>query len=111
MRGATQRGIYTVTAYEQESGDQLQGAKLWSVPLALNGPAEESDLTTVSREQLSELLSNTQYRWIGPGETISVEGAQVWGQNLWWWFALAVLGCLLLEMAALARPAPRPEVA
>ena len=111
VRGATQRGIYTVTAYEQESGDQLQGAKLWSVPLALNGPAEESDLTTVSREQLSELLSNTQYRWIGPGETISVEGAQVWGQNLWWWFALAVLGCLLLEMAALARPAPRPEVA
>ena len=111
IRGATQRGIYTVTAYEQESGDQLQGAKLWSVPLALNGPVEESDLAPITQEALGELLSETQYRWIAPGETISVEGAQVWGQNLWWWFALAVLGCLLLEMAVLARPAHRPEAA
>ncbi len=41
--------------------------------------------------------------------TISLEGAQVEGQDLWKWFLAAVLACLALEMIVLAWPAAAKE--
>jgi hypothetical protein len=48
--------------------------------------------------------TTTQLRWVARGESISLTGAEIWGQDSWWWLALAVLSCLLVELAVLARP-------
>ena len=104
---ASARGLYTVAAHDLPSGGPSGGAKLWSTPIAINGPAEESELAPINQQHLDERLEGVHYRWISPGEAISLEGAQVRGQNLWWWLALSVLGCLLVEMTMLARPKPK----
>ena len=41
---------------------------------------------------------------VAPGELVSIEGAAVRGQNLWWWLVATVAACLVVEMTALALP-------
>jgi hypothetical protein len=74
--------------------------------LAANGPAEESQLAAADRQRLVDAAAASgKFRWIAPGESISVEGASVRGQNLWWWLVATVAACLAVEMTALAWPA------
>ncbi|MEX2185721.1 MAG: BatA domain-containing protein [Pirellulales bacterium] len=73
--------------------------------LAANGPAEESQLAAVDRQKLVDGASSSgKFRWIAPGELVSIEGAAVRGQNLWWWLVATVAACLIVEMTALAWP-------
>ena len=48
-------------------------------------------------------------KWVGRGDRIGLEGARVSGQDLWWWFMLAVLLCLLAEFLVLAWPQIKRE--
>lgn len=73
------------------------------IPLALNGPARESDLAPLTAAKLETLEANESLRWLSSGEAISLEGAQLRGQGSWWYLALAVLLALIGELVILAR--------
>jgi hypothetical protein len=104
------RGHYRITAYGTEETPQAGvGAKLWEVPLSVNGPAHESDLSVLDSAELSERMGETPYRWVEQDQTIQLAGAPIRGQDLWKWLLLAVLLCLLVELAVLARPVPPRE--
>ncbi len=83
--------------------------------IAANGPADESKLTVIDEAAVAGKLKPenaaqpVNFRWVPRGEQISVSGAEVWGQDTWWWLVLIVLGCLLLELTILAWPALVPE--
>jgi hypothetical protein len=112
IRDASDRGIYSVTAYRTASTEDEDGgveAKLWKVPIAVNGPGGESDLTPIDQSGLSERMGDAGYRWVGRNDTISLEGAQVYGQDLWWWLILLVMLGLLLEMSIIAWPSVARE--
>lgn len=105
LRNLTQRGLYQVTAYgTKETLQTRPDAKLWQVAVAVNGPADESDLRTLGQKELEERMGQANYRWIAPGQSISLTAAQIQGQDLWKWGMMGVLGCLLVELAILAWP-------
>jgi hypothetical protein len=112
VRDVSARGIYRVTAYPPESASaETSASKLWEIPLAVNGPADESNLKVLDEEQLRTRLKDVDFRWVNRTDQISLQGAQVTGQNLWWWLALVVLLGLLAEMTILAWPAISQESA
>jgi hypothetical protein len=79
-----------------------------STIIAVNGPADESRLATVDRERLAgEAVGVGSFRWISSAELVSIEGAAVRGQNLWWWLVATVAACLVIEMTTLAWPMMR----
>lgn len=104
----TQRGIYRITATK---GDDAAGEeKLWELPLAVNGPADESEL------QPSKLGKSAA----GPRSFIDVAGAGSGTAraakedvDIWKWLLGLVLAMLLLELFVAAKSTPnvRPEVA
>jgi hypothetical protein len=81
---------------------------------AVNGPPEESDLTLLDRAGLEERLGSPgdagMWRWIDPGESISLEGAQIRGRDYWKILVLMVLAGLVLEMLVLAWPAVKQDL-
>ncbi len=106
------RGIYRVVARGTKDMAQVApDAKLWEIPLAVNGPAEESDLRALDETALTERMGHGNYRWVGQGQSIQMTAAPQEGHDLWQGLLILVLGVLLLEMAILALPAlrTRPE--
>ena len=117
IRQVTQRGIYAVAAFHddrvlstaQETQPMLPS---WTLPVAANGPAGASELIYVKADDLRERLGDAKWHWVGVGDEISLEGAELWGQQLWWWFILAALALLATEMVVLAWPRiQQPEAA
>jgi hypothetical protein len=107
VRNITQSGHYLVAAaraVEQSADPSLEPEKLWTVPLAVNGPERESELRSIDAAELRKRLGNANYRWIERDEPISLEGAQVSLQNLWKWLIWLVLVGLLAELLILAWP-------
>jgi hypothetical protein len=106
----SRRGHYRITAYGTDQTPQAgAGAKLWDVPLAVNGPAGESELTVLDADGLAERMGQTPYYWVDRGQTIQLAGAPVRGQDLWRWLMLAVFACLLVELVVLVRPSSARE--
>jgi hypothetical protein len=118
-----QRGLYRVaTRKPQTSVDPAAGksetktaakASAKTSPdelIAANGPADESKLTPIdelaaaARVKGDSGATAANYRWVARGAPISLSGAEVWGQDTWWWLILAVLLCLFVELAILAWP-------
>jgi|694.fasta_scaffold04341_9 hypothetical protein len=105
----TQRGIYRITAAK---GDDAGAAeeKLWELPLAVNGPADESEL------QPSKLGKSAA----GPRSFMDVAAAGAGTTrvakedvDIWKWLLGLVLAMLLVELFVAAKSTPnvRPEVA
>lgn len=96
------RGLYRVAAY-RPAGNGNSGVEqtVWEVPLTVNGDSGESELQALSREQFQERTVNTTVGWVGPAEDISLAGAQIRGQDSWWWLIVAVLGLLFVELTIL----------
>lgn len=111
LRDLVARGWYHVRARRPEAPPDASGpdARLWDVPLAVNGPALESELRTLDAESLAERTPPDAYRWVAAGGTIRLEGALVSNSNLWRWFMSALLVGLLVEVGLLARPRPAAE--
>jgi hypothetical protein len=108
VRGVLKRGVYKVLATRGDSSaDQASApARLWETALAVNGPGRESEPAVLDQRALERRLGDSlHYRWVGPGDSISLAGAHVSGQNLWKWLLGLVLVVLLVEMAVVARPA------
>jgi hypothetical protein len=95
----------------------------WEAVIAANGPADESKLASIDQRGLAERMSGAadspaadataangstadgRYQWVPRGQPISLSGAEVWGQDTWWWLVLTSLVCLFLELTILAWPA------
>ena len=106
----TRRGHYRITAHGTEEMPQAGlGARLWEIPLAVNGPADESELGVLDRDGLAERMGQSPYRWVDRGETISLAGSPIRGRDLWRWLMLSVMLGLVVELAILARPWPAGE--
>jgi hypothetical protein len=106
LRGVARRGVYKLTAVKslESGGTETVDSKLWETAVAFNGPAAESEPAFLDAVSFKDRVAAAPLRWVGRGEAISLAGGGVRGQNLWKWILLAVLVCLLLEMAVLARP-------
>jgi hypothetical protein len=97
----TRRGIYRVTAgAAKEDSPEGPAPRRWEVALAVNGPADESDLV-VAREADARPKSN-QPTFLDATQASSVTLAQLEGKDLWKWALAAALACLLAELALLA---------
>jgi len=97
------RGHYRLTAYGTEATPQVGlDSRLWEIPLAVNGPARESELETLDARALQVRMGPADFRWIDREEPISLTGGRIGGQELWRWLMLALLVALLVEMAILA---------
>jgi hypothetical protein len=83
--------------------------------IAANGSADESRLAAIDEAGAVAKLKGegptqtTHFRWVARGEPISLTGAEVWGQDSWWWLTLLVLSCLFVELVILAWPAVARE--
>ena len=115
VSGMYQRGAYRVSAYRGQpaSVDPSQPAvpekPVWEIPIVVNGDAEESHLSPLSREKFEERASGTNLGWVGVGEEIGLAGPTKSGEKTWWYLVAFVFACLLVEMGILAWPSVRPQ--
>jgi hypothetical protein len=111
IRNVTQRGIYKVRQYRNVS-EGTTNDPIAVTPFAVNGPAEESQLQSLTQLKFAELNQSKESNatvkpaiiWIERGEPVNLSSTAAWGESLWWWFALTVLLCLLFEMLIAAWP-------
>jgi hypothetical protein len=99
------RGHYQLTAMAAAAGGRE--SQLWEVPLAVNGPAEESDLRGPAADRVKP--DAAEGLWVAD-RAENAQEASAAGQYLWRWFMLAALVCLLAEVALLAGPRVGREV-
>ena len=107
LHGLLQRGLYTVSARAAAMSSDpalAEQANVWEVPLAVNGDPDESELAPLSAGRFADLAEGSPLRWVEEGDDISLAGAAIRGQNLWWYLAAAVLLLLIAEMIVLAWP-------
>jgi hypothetical protein len=105
VNGLLARGVYSVTGRRLAGSAQgSQEPAVWEVPLAVNGEAEESDLTPLARNKFDEQTKGTSLRWVAAGEEIELAGAVVNGQGTWWWVVLVVVVLLVAEMVVVGMP-------
>jgi len=107
LRNVFQRGIYKVTAVKGDgSADPARlPSKVWEAIVAANGPSRESEPAVLDEAGLRERLGDdVHFRWVARGDSISLAGANVSGQDMWKWLLGLVLAGLLVELAILARP-------
>jgi hypothetical protein len=105
----TQRGFYHVVATQNKSKDSSQegqGPKLWDILLAVNGPAQESELGVDERLASAAADGPTTLRDAAQASSAAARPVQP-QHELWKWGLLAVLACLLVELALLAWPSWR----
>ena len=126
LRDLSGRGIYMVTATKvdeaatrddpaavraEEPGSAAAAGRrpaeelLWRRPLAVNGPARESEPAVFDAEAFAARHAGIEgLRWTGPDDAIEFTGARVVGHDAWWWMLAACGLCLVGESFLLARP-------
>jgi hypothetical protein len=103
--GLLTRGVYHLTGKRLSLAvSEPQHSAVWEVPIVVNGVAEESDLTPLSRNEFDRTYSTAAFHWVEKDEELDLAGAVRSGQNTWWWLALIVLVLLGIEMAVIAGP-------
>jgi len=80
-----------------------------TVLVAVNGPAEESELKALDAAGLQERMTGAEYRWVPEEASIRLAAAAVLDQDFWKWVILAVFAVLAVESAILAWPLLRRE--
>jgi hypothetical protein len=111
VRNSFHRGHYRLTAYTDDSATAGNQAKITEVPLSVNGPELESELTSLNADELKQRMGTANYRWIEGDEPISLEGAQIRGRDVWKWLVRLVLFALVMEMLILAWPRIKEQLA
>jgi hypothetical protein len=103
LRDLSRRGIYRVSATANR--DASAAELLWRQPLAINGPARESEPAVFDAGSFAARHADIDgLRWIGPDDAIEFSGARVVGHDAWWWMLAASGLCLVGESLLLARP-------
>jgi hypothetical protein len=105
VRSVTRRGMYRIQRKRSvPPGGEGARDDSWEMLLAVNGPSEESELASLDEDGLSQRMGRTPFRWVGPDDTIRVEGMALVGHNYWKYLMVMVLVCLMVEMLFLAAP-------
>ena len=105
VRSVHRRGFYHVTRERtQASGDGAAQDDGWQVLLAVNGPEAESDLASLSEEDLRDRMGEREFRWIDPDGAIRLEGMALIGHNYWKYLMVMAMACLMVETFFLAAP-------
>lgn len=102
------RGVYTLRGVEEAAADGPVAAR---IVLAVNGPADESDLRQVGAESFDAALEGTGAALLGPQREISLEGTRVFGHWLWKPLLAAVIALLVAERMVVASAASRAGAA
>ncbi len=102
LRSIQKRGVYKIERKddEKEGADATKQAK-WSMSLAINGPSDESELTSSNRSDIPDRIGKTNFSWVEGDAKISLAGKSYIGHDFWWVLMLLTLGCVLLEMVLL----------
>lgn len=106
VRRALQQGHYSVQGSDTAEATPVIKT---TIPLAFNCPSEESDLTAHDALSFTKDIGEGTYRWLERDGTLSVEGAQIRGRDLWKWAIVGVFLFLAAEMLILAWPYRRAE--
>ncbi len=102
------RGVWHVRACATDRTlDAGRGTTLWDVPLAVNGPAEESELAGMDEAGVQERAGEAAFAYVARGQSISLTGVPGASEDYWRWLILAVFVGLALETAMLAWPVMR----
>ena len=101
VRGATIDHPLRSGAYLLQGRANQDETLVQSIPLAVEAPAEESQLMQANVAELREQMGSAVH-FVGHREKISTSGSQTSGQEIWWWLVLCALILLLLEMIVLA---------
>ena len=106
LNDLTRRGIYRVKAVRSDAAAQGDGTLLWEIPLAVNGPAEESQLDPERKNQagVTSFVDAT-------AQAYSASPLQLEGVDLWKWLVGLVLVLLLAELLLAGRSTSRAEAA
>jgi hypothetical protein len=115
LRDLTRRGLYMVSATASRDaaaagradadGPRPAEEVLWRQPLAVNGPARESEPAVFEAKSFAVRHAGIEgLRWVGPEDAIEFSGARVVGHDAWWWMLAACGLCLVGESLLLARP-------
>ena len=102
------RGVYRVTASRANDSAEGEGVKLWEIPLAVNGPADESALAV---EGIGKTKAGQGSFVDATAQAFSVAPLAVEGVDIWKWLIGLVLGLLLAELFLAGRSTARPEPA
>ena len=106
VRNTLMQGHYQVASLDSlpDANSDKGNGQTTSIPLAFNCPPDESELSALDAIAFQERMGEGKYRWLENGETISTEGSQVRGHDIWKSIVLIVIVLLLLEMAILGWP-------
>lgn len=108
MQPQTRRGIYRIAALRPRSTQhQALEAKLWEVPVAVNGPAEESDIPTAEQLEMLKRLGQSVGTEGNPVSATVFQAGVLQPGDLGWRLMTAVLIGLLIEPLILAWSAVR----
>jgi len=105
VRDIRARGHYVVRASEQRAGAVRAALKpaLWELPVAINGPAAESDLTAIDADAIATRMEGARYRFVAADAEIATAGDLVLGRSVWKVPMLLVFVLLLAELGVLVR--------
>jgi hypothetical protein len=106
LTGLLTRGTYRVRGYRPLVTDAATASEAasWDVPLAVNGPSDESDLTPLPRRAFENIAGPANLSLVSAGREVDLAGASASGQHSCWWLVLGVLVLLLVEMSVLVWP-------
>ena len=91
------RGFYRIATRDDATNQDV------TTYVSVNGPAEESNLTAISRAAFTENVTATQVRWIEQDEAPTLAGVAIQGQTMWRWLIGGGLLMLLAETIVLVR--------
>ncbi len=97
LRSVQQRGFYRIQ--RKGEGEGKKGS--WTILLAVNGPAEESELASLTEASIPAQIGETNISWVEANEKISLAGKTYIGHDFWKVLMFLVMACLLLEMVLL----------
>ena len=97
LRQIQRRGVYTI---ERQDGPAT--TRPWTMQLAVNGPAAESELAPTPEDGLRDSFAPVVVRFTPSDSPIQLAGQTIGGGSLWKWLIGAVLLLLLVEMGIVA---------
>ncbi len=107
IANADRSGVYQLVRTEGDGGELDDPARKQIIPLVVNAPVAESEMAFLDETGLAERLDSaegTPWHWVGPGEQITIEGAEIQGRNYWRVLIFLAIVGLLAEMLILAWP-------
>ena len=107
ISNADRAGVYQLVRTEGDGSELDEASRKQVTPLVVNAPLQESEMVFLDEAKLAERFGSdegTPWHWVGPGERITTEGAEIQGRNYWQMFVLLAIVGLLAEMLILAWP-------